>query len=199
MWLIGEGLGWTLYQSAIFARDRELQLWITVESIMVGWMSIWEYTISIAIILLAITFLASGSLHCHMYRRRRQMAALAFTQNSHEMQNMSGQIPNAHVLSQEELASLPTFHYGHSPITPGSKDPRDPRLKTFSDSSLTLDGLAGLERNVSAETLGSNVAIASAWFDNDDVCVICIQPFELEENLRLLPCGHRFHTDCIGT
>ena len=32
---------------------------------------------------------------------------------------------------------------------------------------------------------------------NNSTCSICIEDFELGEALRVIPCGHQYHTDCI--
>jgi hypothetical protein len=34
--------------------------------------------------------------------------------------------------------------------------------------------------------------------DRSTLCSICIDPFEAGGNGHQLPCGHVFHTDCIG-
>ena len=31
----------------------------------------------------------------------------------------------------------------------------------------------------------------------DTVCTICLSDFEVQEELRVLPCGHAFHCDCV--
>jgi len=31
----------------------------------------------------------------------------------------------------------------------------------------------------------------------DTVCTICLSDFEAQEELRVLPCGHAFHCDCV--
>ncbi|MCL7039039.1 hypothetical protein MKW94_008530 [Papaver nudicaule] len=31
-----------------------------------------------------------------------------------------------------------------------------------------------------------------------DTCAVCLTKYEDEDMLRLLPCGHTFHTECIG-
>lgn len=32
---------------------------------------------------------------------------------------------------------------------------------------------------------------------SEDVCAVCISPFKGGEELRVLPCNHFFHVDCI--
>lgn len=35
--------------------------------------------------------------------------------------------------------------------------------------------------------------------DSNDVCVICTEHFSPDATLTVLPCGHAFHRDCVGT
>lgn len=34
--------------------------------------------------------------------------------------------------------------------------------------------------------------------DNGSGCVICLEAFEPDDVLRILPCQHEYHRDCIG-
>lgn len=34
--------------------------------------------------------------------------------------------------------------------------------------------------------------------DKADQCVICLEPFAVDDTLRTLPCDHEYHRDCIG-
>lgn len=34
-------------------------------------------------------------------------------------------------------------------------------------------------------------------FSDSDRCVVCMSEFEVEENLRILPCAHEFHSECV--
>lgn len=33
--------------------------------------------------------------------------------------------------------------------------------------------------------------------EDDANCAICLSPYELKENIRILPCYHHFHSSCI--
>jgi E3 ubiquitin-protein ligase RNF13 len=46
------------------------------------------------------------------------------------------------------------------------------------------------------ESAGANES-SKVWGSDCDVCAVCIDEYEEGDRLRELPCGHRFHIDCI--
>lgn len=39
--------------------------------------------------------------------------------------------------------------------------------------------------------------VTSDLIDADDLCGVCMEPYALDEERKYLPCGHKFHSDCI--
>lgn len=71
----------------------------------------------------------------------------------------------------------------------------------MSKRNLTLDGDIGQ----SADTVGEIGTLATNLVKHDSattleaitMCPICIEEFEMGEQLTQLPCRHQFHPDCV--
>ncbi|KAI9033694.1 hypothetical protein CLU79DRAFT_724902 [Phycomyces nitens] len=87
-------------------------------------------------------------------------------------------LSNAQVLAASE--TLPTIDQ-----TPDQKDPEVKPSKE--EQAMAGDGMSEA-RAVEKGDAG----------DPDNVCVICLDGFEPGDNVRVLPCHHEYHCECIG-
>mmetsp|Transcript_32276 Transcript_32276/g.47485 ORF Transcript_32276/g.47485 Transcript_32276/m.47485 type:complete len:463 (-) Transcript_32276:248-1636(-) len=117
------------------------------------------------------------------------------------------------LLTREEVMALPEVNYEGPPIVEASQETS--RLKEGSlHSSNSKDNsfekhcptltVKGEDANKMQEALLSNkdekdnatVKLRGSLFENCSCCV-CLEDFQEGERLRLLPCNHSFHTECI--
>lgn len=64
--------------------------------------------------------------------------------------------------------------------------------------------LLRLDERVERKTINTNVIDTLPTHivnenDLEEQCTICIDTYILGQELKLLPCGHRFHSNCIET
>jgi len=87
------------------------------------------------------------------------------------------------------LENFPIYTYERrTPSSTGSTPPPSLTGPTYhEDLSKSTDRLL---TNESDELIAENV-------DDSRVCVICLDEYMPGERIRLLPCVHRFHVDCI--
>lgn len=64
--------------------------------------------------------------------------------------------------------------------------------------------LLRLDERVQRKTVNTNIldtlpTISANQTHLDDQCTICMEKYNLEQELKLLPCTHIFHSHCIET
>jgi len=76
--------------------------------------------------------------------------------------------------------------------------PPESRGKRSSETRMSVRALMSSERRISRLSItsidSSDVSISDV---SEMECCICMTEFETSDNLRLLPCGHFFHVECI--
>ncbi|KAI3630116.1 hypothetical protein MIR68_011551 [Amoeboaphelidium protococcarum] len=179
-----------------------------------------EFTLIVVVVLLALSFVASILMHCHLYRIRNQIRQRNMEQTQVDRQR--------HLLTQSEFNSLPTFFY--KPL-PGDcdddnvdsyvnikQDVGDTEMSPFQQQKQQLqykrpqsDGeidLGDYKSAASSKTaLERSSSLRTIHHKPDDIrqsvirlatnCSICIDDFEEGNELKVLQCGHVFHSDCL--
>ena len=87
----------------------------------------------------------------------------------------------------------------------GEDDDDGNGLAGYNQNGMTYEQLIALDENIvkkgmTPEELESYpITIHSKESDAPSDCNVCISEFEDGESLRRLPCGHKFHKDCVDT
>eukprot|EP00592_Proboscia_alata_P000698 CAMPEP_0194377616 /NCGR_PEP_ID=MMETSP0174-20130528/32156_1 /TAXON_ID=216777 /ORGANISM="Proboscia alata, Strain PI-D3" /LENGTH=429 /DNA_ID=CAMNT_0039159101 /DNA_START=97 /DNA_END=1386 /DNA_ORIENTATION=+ len=92
----------------------------------------------------------------------------------------AGQSAN-NFLTREQVLELPEYQYN-------SKDPPD------EEKGLMLDGGEDEDKDINGNDADS---IHSSLMFESGSCSICLEDYNNEDILRVLPCKHPFHSDCI--
>ncbi|KFH67410.1 hypothetical protein MVEG_06143 [Podila verticillata NRRL 6337] len=186
---------------------------------------IWEFVLIVVVVLLGVSFTVSVVLHCRLYalRQRVRMDALARgtdipTEGTIHMRKLT--------LDKAALDDFPVriFHQGSSsgssaPMAkPNSVDETKalpPLAQLTSDTTEATEGTSKSEKDVKAPPRRSRPnsihcsikgesdgVIYPASLDMDieltnDMCAVCLDEFEEGEEIRMLPCHHEFHCECI--
>ena len=74
--------------------------------------------------------------------------------------------------------------------------------KKSTDSSTREDGwsfimVSGVKSSVQCTPINQQGHSGSKGEGEEDICVICLEPFQHGDRLRVLPCDHSFHVGCI--
>jgi hypothetical protein len=206
--LISQILSKASFNDSMGQPDRSPDRIIRVELLAEGSASasLWEFTLIVVVSLLAISFLASLVMHFYLYRLRR-----------YRLEQHFGDFPatpmqNREVLTDEALMALPVKIWGVD-------------LRCSSDTGLLLassetadqynQGVNAITIDIPAtsdyETSNNNNNNNNNNKDTDHnvegegeelmvdwtMCAICIEEFEYGERLRVLPCKHHFHLECV--
>ena len=122
--------------------------------------------------------------------RRRRRRELAWRANNDE----------AHVIQTLRRLNRVREARGETPITMDAYQAL--RMALLQDQTL-LRGLAGISvpppsRGATPEQVASCQQRVISEDDNyDGECCICLAPYEANDQVRILPCSHSYHKDCI--
>ncbi|KAI3633504.1 hypothetical protein MIR68_008451 [Amoeboaphelidium protococcarum] len=179
-----------------------------------------EFTLIVVVVLLALSFVASILMHCHLYRIRNQMRQRNMEQTLVDRQR--------HLLTQAEFNSLPIFFYkplpgddnvdsnvnikqesGDTELIPQKQQQQKQQLqqskRPLSDGEIDLGDYKSAASSKTA--LERSSSLRTIHHKPDDIrqsvlrlatnCSICIDDFEEGNELKVLQCGHVFHSDCL--
>jgi len=110
--------------------------------------------------------------------------------NSNEIQELFARmgLPAAQTgLSATQISMLPSSSYKH----PGSS-PSSPQPKAMNEPLDDID-----DKPLGTKAASDQKQTPRKPDDTDNKCLICISEYEEGEQVRTLPCFHRFHSDCI--
>jgi len=66
-------------------------------------------------------------------------------------------------------------------------------MSTLNEKGISQEDIDAAVKTSSTEQAGSLDLLASS----DSNCLICLQPYEQEEELRILDCKHGYHKECL--
>ncbi|CAN6486867.1 unnamed protein product [Victoria cruziana] len=146
------------------------QFYFTQKSSQPSYHQLKANAIMIVLLILAVVFLVSLSLHLllrFLERRRSRSTAIPTTSSS--------------TSSPPEAVTIETqFHHHHSRSSSGGGG----------------NGGVSLVDSLPVFSFASITSRSNQRLD----CAVCLSPFQPDDRLRLLPyCTHAFHADCIGT
>lgn len=129
-----------------------------------------------------------------MQRLRMLMTDRDFDSNDYEMLLALDEDTPTKMLQAAtagEISRLPVYSYRGSAV-------RGARASDTSSSSSSSSSLSS--SSSSSSSAADSSCRCSDAEDSDDPrvkCHVCLEPFVVGESLKLLPCFHQFHADCI--
>ncbi|KAL0092706.1 hypothetical protein J3Q64DRAFT_1633688, partial [Phycomyces blakesleeanus] len=148
-----------------------------------GFPSAWEFTLIVVVALLALSFLTSVGMHWHLWRLRRRQRAL-FEAGLLTIQ--PNQPAEKHLIDPSQLNLFPVRTIGPTGTTSGRRQ--------SGESSRAARSIRSMYSTKSTRDVKNKEAAG----DPENGCVICLDEFEPGDNVRVLPCHHEYHCECIG-
>lgn len=146
-----------------------------------------EFSLVLVVVLLTVAFITSVVLHCYFYHARTRRERDRFNGR-----DSSGNVATRELLTREQLKHLSQDQYGtlRSSSTPNAN------VSDNTSSSPPLGTAITICNGQSKELYQSNASIYTAMTSND-TCPICLDEYESADMLRILPCSHIYHPQCI--
>ncbi|KAG0217751.1 hypothetical protein B0O80DRAFT_435808 [Mortierella sp. GBAus27b] len=175
---------------------------------------VWEFILIVVVILLGLSFTVSVVLHCRLYALRQRYRAEALARGGDILPN--GTIRMRKTLDKCDLDQFPVRVFSQvnssagstsatAASTSGCKESKG--VSETSSQSKSSDAKPNpLSRLKSNRSVRSVSALASAEALDvgagtteavNDTCAICIEEFVEGDEVRILPCHHDFHSECI--
>ncbi|KAI8096938.1 uncharacterized protein BX664DRAFT_325227 [Halteromyces radiatus] len=144
----------------------------------------WEITFLIMTVFLAIGFIASVCLHTYLWRKNRRLQRMiqnGLLPPTPDMLPMGKQL-----LSETKLDQFPkrTIQKQDCDDTTDRSNNKKKRLSVFISRS--------------NDQQPSSAAIPEEIDVDENACVICLEPLDIGQDVRQLPCHHEYHCHCIG-
>ncbi|KAL1917016.1 uncharacterized protein VTP21DRAFT_5214 [Calcarisporiella thermophila] len=151
---------------------------------------IWELTLILVVVLLAISLMTSAALQCHMWRSRRRQAPfddlLELAMNAQPRPKPKLTVP------PEVLATFPVRSY----CPPNAHLQVNSRPTSRRPSSASVNSNRSLRAIELATALDRRPSVASSVM-SVDTCAVCIESYKPGDQIRRLLCQHEFHVECI--
>ncbi|KAK9471234.1 uncharacterized protein V1510DRAFT_420829 [Dipodascopsis tothii] len=150
------------------------------------------YSITGIITGLFLVVIILGAIRAHRHPERYQV----MTTPDGNVQRTS----RAHGLAKAVLDSIPLVRVpmpaARSPTLAGDDDSKIKMVDLDATGRVAAAARRASVSTHTSETTHTAVAVDAADFSADD-CPICFESFEPGQQLRVLPCNHRFHVDCV--
>ncbi|KAJ1835502.1 hypothetical protein LPJ63_001054 [Coemansia sp. RSA 2711] len=176
-------------------------------------LSVWEITLISLVVLLGLGFGASLFFHMSPRRRRaldRRLRGNGLGDSSKRIETLPSCALDRLILrtvTQDDVQYLSACTTPLDVILkPGSRN------RSIRSGASTSSGCSGCEKHPSADsddtgsTLGSDRCACTDTQDGSAdpalkgliaTCIVCIDDFVVGSKMRILPCGHNFHIECI--